>query len=43
MRVGILFFLPLIALAFSCNEKEMDYADTFEVTVAGVGMDCGFV
>jgi len=43
MKRVIILFITLLVLVFSCDDHEMTNTDTFEVTVAGIGMDCGLV
>jgi hypothetical protein len=43
MKPVIMLFITLIVLAISCDDHEMTNTNRFEVTVAGIGMDCGLV
>ncbi|MGK7390259.1 MAG: BPTI/Kunitz-type proteinase inhibitor domain-containing protein [Candidatus Cyclobacteriaceae bacterium M2_1C_046] len=43
MKRVIIILITLSVLAFSCDDNEFTITDTFEVTVAGFGADCGLV
>ena len=43
MRRVIVLFITLTFLNSSCDEHEIDNTEKFQVTVAGIGMDCGLI
>lgn len=43
MKRAVALFISLIVLAISCDDHEIANSDTFEVTVAGIGIDCNLV
>jgi len=43
MKRAVTLFISLIVLAISCDDYEIANSDTFEVTVAGIGIDCNLV